>query len=324
MVRTEHLRALASLRLTVFLLVVLGACSLAGLYWPAVRGAATAAALALLAVNLLAAIVWGPALRRFRALLVFHLALLVLVVLAAASALTSMYGTGEVSEGQAFDRHLLFEAAGPWHPQKAGQLRFLLERADFGFHPDRSVRSLSASLIVSEPGDDLRRQPLSIQQPVRLAGVRIYPAPARGFAVVMTWWPRGGPAPSTGALHFPPQPSDPYAQAVEWTPPQARGALWLQLDPDAIAAAGRSADGRLAPDAELIIRDGYGARHALTVGDSATLPEGQLRFERVGWWIGLSFHYDWTIPWLLGASCLAVLSLGAHFWSKYRRVSWDA
>jgi cytochrome c biogenesis protein len=69
--------------------------------------------LAACACNLLAAILTNGAFRRQLPLLVFHLALLVLILLLAAGRLTYLKGKAEVVEGGAFEGDLVEVETGP-------------------------------------------------------------------------------------------------------------------------------------------------------------------------------------------------------------------
>lgn len=316
---------LASLQLTVRLLVLLVTGVVIGQYAPALRVFAIVVPLALLALNLLAAIATTSSFRRQLPLLVFHVALLALVVLSGLSVLTSMTGTAEVAEGQWFDGRMISESAGPLHPRRPGDLRFALEQADFGFLPDGSVEWLRGSVRMSGEGGGDQVVPLSVQTPVQLQGYRIYPTPARGFAVVLSWQPNGEPGPVTGAVHFPPVPSDPYRLTTEWIPPGTRSPLWMRVRlPDGPLPTATTNWVRPPQNAVLIVRAPDGRRIELQRGGEAEVAGGHLRFDEIRWWLGLSFHYDWTIPWLLAAATLAAISLAIHFAMKYRRLDWAA
>ena len=53
-------------------------------------------------------------------------------------------------------------------------------------------------------------------------------------------------------------------------------------------------------------------------------PEGRLTFVGLRSWMGYNVFYDWTLPWLAATVCVAVVSLGWHFMSKFKRKAWDA
>jgi cytochrome c biogenesis protein len=39
--------------------------------------------------------------------------------------------------------------------------------------------------------------------------------------------------------------------------------------------------------------------------------------------MGYLVFYDWTIPWMLSACVVAVLSMGWHFWRKFAAKPWN-
>ena len=90
---------IGSLRSTLALMALLGAAVFVGQIAEVLGAPALALAMALLALNLVAAIVVHPAFRRQLPLLVAHLALLALVLLAAYGRLASLDGRFELTQG---------------------------------------------------------------------------------------------------------------------------------------------------------------------------------------------------------------------------------
>lgn len=91
------MRRLASLKLTCAALALLGVCVTAGQLEPAFGREWMALPLVVLALNLCAALACSAALRRRRALALFHVALFAVCVLAALGALTQYEGRVELS-----------------------------------------------------------------------------------------------------------------------------------------------------------------------------------------------------------------------------------
>ena len=145
------LRILGSLRLTAGILVLLGGAVLAGFYDLLPMAWALALPLGLFALNLAAAILTQPVFRRQTALLVFHLALLCLILLAVASRLTYLKGGVEVATGEAFDGELTLSEAGPFHPGHVRELSF--ENRGFEIRFDgRSPVPIVAIEMFASPG----------------------------------------------------------------------------------------------------------------------------------------------------------------------------
>ena len=64
-------------------------------------------------------------------------------------------------------------------------------------------------------------------------------------------------------------------------------------------------------------------RWELKPGDSVPLPDGVLTYQELRKWMGYDVSYNFTLPWLLAASVLAVLSMAWHFWRKFSARPWN-
>ena len=158
---------------------------------------------------------------------------------------------------------------------------------------------------------------------MELHGYRFYVTSNKGFAPVFTWFPADGSMPQAGAIHLPRYPTNKFAQAMEWPIPGTGIVLWLQLMLDETLLKEGEAS-RLQPPQRYhaVIRQGD-MRKVLNPGERLVLPQGELELTELRMWMGYSVFYDWTIPWMLAASTLAVLSLGWHFWRKFTAKPWD-
>jgi len=316
--------ALGSLRvtLTALALLALGVVTVAQDAADASWG--VAAPLALLGVNLAAAIATHPAFRVQPALLVFHVALLALVLLVVAGRLTYLRGHVELSEGQVFDAQLSGVTRGPWHAGALERVRF----ANLGFRIDyaegvRRERTRNAVLWVDADGIEQRAE-IGDTDPLVLEGYRFYTSFNKGFAPSFVWQPKNG-APLHGTVHLPAYPAHQHGQAIEWMPPGAGTRLWIMLDIDEVILNPSQRSTFRAPRAHrLIVRQGEHARHELRPGDALELPGGRLRYESLKPWMGYRVYYDWTLNWLVAAAVLAVASLVWHLVAKFRRQPWDA
>ncbi len=316
------LRALASLKLTLALLLALLAGAVLAYYLAPARTWGIVLPLAALAINLLAAIATHAKFRQQVPLLSFHLALLALIVLIALGRLSALSGQAEVTVGGEFDGHLASEQRGPWHLGGIESIRF----ANLGFDIDydEGVRRGPTRNRVSWV-DAGRPQTAVIgdQTPLVIGGYRFYTSFNKGFAPLLSWQDSDGIV-RQGAIHLPAYPLHEYAQSQDWQPPGARQALWLMLKfDDVVLDPAAPSSFRLPNDPRLIVRhDSTGFE--LRPGDSIDLPEGRLRFDGLTAWMGYTVFYDWTLPWLAAACAVAVLSLAAHFWRKFAATPWDA
>ncbi len=110
------LRTLASLKLTLLGIVALLAGVLLAYFSQDRSSAWIIIPLVILAVNLLAAILFNPRIRQNSGLLMFHICLLMIAIISLLSQLTSMKGRVEVTQGAAFDAgSVTLTEQGAWH-----------------------------------------------------------------------------------------------------------------------------------------------------------------------------------------------------------------
>lgn len=306
---------LASLRLTLggFVLLAVGVLhfylNAASVYW-------LVAPLALLALNLLAALIGNPRFRRQGGLLVFHIGLLLLLVLAAAGQMLGFTGQAEIVAGQRFrDAVVTPMRVGPWHDSaRLASVDFVQGDFTVEYAPLLVRGRTQSTVLAAAKTGQARSVTVGDRVPYVERGYRFSTTPNKGFALVLTWSAEGA-GPVTGAVHLPSFPLRDWNQIATWSTP-AGEALDLELEPSVSVRDdaewvldSRGAGGRLWLTAG-------GQRRALEVGESAFLSGGTLRFEAVRMWMGYQVYYDPTLPWLLAASLIAVVGLAWHFWGK--------
>lgn len=319
----EGLKALASLKLTLVVLALLAAGILVSYHQDHARTWPLVLPLGLLAANLAAAVATNAVFRRQVPLLVFHLALIALVLLIAAGRLTYLKGKLELAEGEEFEGRLTEHDAGPLHGWGIVGVRFENEGFTIAYAPGVKRGPTENRVAWLAAGGETRRAVIGDQQPLVLAGYRFYTSHNKGFAPTFRWLPKQGEA-AVGAVHLPSFPLHEYRQAQEWTPPGARTPLWVMLQfEEEILDPERAWAFRLPERHTLVLRAGE-ARHELQPGATLELAEGRLTYLGLRGWMGYTVFYDWTLPWLLATVIVAVASLGWHFWSKFARKPWDA
>ncbi|TAK70930.1 MAG: hypothetical protein EPO19_06065 [Betaproteobacteria bacterium] len=320
--RGDWLAAAASSRVTLVLLALLAAGIGATYALDADVTFALSAPLGLLALNLAAAIAANPVFRRNTALLVFHLALLALVVLAAAGRLTYLKGQLELAEGEVFNGQLTQSEAGRWHRSQLERAQFANE--GFTIRYEKGVNRAETRNGVRWLDDNgaLQRAVIGDINPLVLHGYRFYTSSNKGFAPVFVWHPTGG-ALRRGTINLPSYPVHEYRQALEWQLPGTNTTLWTMLQFDEVLLDPEQVSQfRLPEKHNLVVRIGE-ARHELAPGESISLPQGMLVYERLSTWMGYTVFYDWTLPWLFAACLLAVASMAWHFWQKCAAQPWD-
>lgn len=300
-----------SLRTTLALLALLAVVVLAR---PAF--APLALALGLLAINLMAALVVHPLLRRQLPLLVFHLALLALLLLVGLGRLTALDGRFELTQGVPFDGQLMEQDAGPLYNEPLQRLAFAHNGFEIDYAPGRQ-RGATRNAVTWQGDDGAQRSAvIGDHRPLVLAGHRIYTTPNKGFAPLLRWQPARG-EPALGAVHLPSFPANELRQSREWRLPDGR-VVWVMLqfdetliDPNTAAAF------RLPAEHRLVVRVAD-LRVELAPGERVALDSGSLVYEGLRTWMGYRVSYDPTLPWLLAASLLAALSLAWHYALKFR------
>lgn len=319
----DLLRALASLKLTLVGLVALGVAAVLVYQLEHAASAWLSAPLLVLSINLLAAVMTNAVFRRQTALLIFHLALVAIVVLGAVGRLTYLSGSAEVTNGAEFSG-LVRRDAGPLHGHAIERVRFINDGFEITYHPgplrDRTVNRVR---WIDERGQ-VRAAEIGDNKPLVLSGYRFYATPNKGFAPVLAWHPAGEKPALLGAVHLPSYPANEARQARNWQPPGAPDDLWVMLDFDeTLIPADRPSEFRLPENAKLVLRKGA-QRWELSPGERARFLQGEVEYRGLTSWMGYQVFYDWTVPWLLAACFLAIASLGWHVWTKLAAKPWDA
>ena len=318
---TRLLLALASLKLTLVGLLLLGLSTVVVYQREQSATAWLAAPLLLLAFNLMAAVATNRVFRRQMPLLVFHLALIVLVLLAAAGRMTYLKGQTELTEGAAFES-LTGMQAGPWHGGRLDRLHFVNDGFEISYMPGPVLdRNVSRVRWKNGRGQEQRGE-IEQNQPLVLLGYRIYPTSNKGFAPLFLWQ-ANNQQPLLTAVHLPSYPANANAQAQTWRPPGGTADIWLSLnvEPDLIATD-RASQFRLPTDRTLVLRH-RDIRYELQPGERLVLPDGTLEYRELRTWMGYRIFYDWTIPWMLAACAMAVASMAWHFGKKFAATPWN-
>ena len=319
----QVLRVFASLKLTLLILASIGAGVVASYLSELPATWVLAAPLTAFALNLAAAVVTNPVFRHQAALLVFHLALITIVMLIAVGRLTYLKGRVELAEGEVFDGRLTQEESGPWHPRRLDAIRFSNQGFTISYAPGVRRGNTRNQVVWTEPDGRVQRVVIGDQVPLTLEGYRFYTSPNKGFAPAFIWYPSTGAPPVLGTVHLPAYPAHEYQQALAWTPPDSKTPLWVMLQFDeAILDPAKPSEFRLPTRHQVVVRAG-GKRRELKPGESLHLADGILVYDGLRTWMGYTVFYDFTLPWLFAACVLAVASLAWHFWNKFAARPWD-
>jgi hypothetical protein len=308
-------RTLASTRLTMAGFALLAAGTLASYNVPEAPAAFMVVPLALLAVNLAAAIALRPALRR-GGLGVFHVALLVCLVLVGWGRLTHMDGRVEVTEGVALDAaQVEVTGAGPWNDEGWRKVEFMQGAWEVDYAP--GVRRGHTRSEVWLPGEATPRT-IGDDTPVVLEGYRFYTTHNKGFAPVIGWQADGQEA-VLGALHLPSYPLNEWNQHNTWTAPDGQVLkFWLRIEQQIPESSAWTLSARTIP--AVLVVEAQGQRHELRPGGAIRLHGATLRYERLTGWMGYRIFHDPTLLPLLGIALLGIFGLAWHLWGRSARL----
>lgn len=319
----QGLLMLASLKLTLVILVVLG-IGVVVAYLSETRTIwALVLPLTLCAANLMAAIATNGIFRRQLPLLVFHLCLLALIVLIAVGRMTYLKGQLELTDGTWFEGQLSSFEAGPWHRGKLDQIRFANEGFSIDYDPGLRRGPTRNAVRFIAPSGQASQMVIGDQTPLVLQGYRFYTSHNKGFAPTFEWKPTGATQSEIGSVHLPAYPLHEYRQAQSWRLPGSEIDAWIMLQFDEnLLDPGRPDEFKLPAEHVLVLRINE-QRWELQPGQSVDLPGGRLSYLGVRAWMGYTVFYDWTIPWLLASALAATGALGWHFWRKFSSQPWN-
>ena len=306
---------LASLRLTLFGMSVLGAAALISYRLPDLPPTWLAAPLTLLAMNLLAALIARPQFRRQGGLLVFHLCLLAIIVLAAAGLMTRLQARVELVEGQTFDAaSVITVRQGPWHPWRLDRVHFEQGAIQVDYGPNLIRGRTRSELTIADGARGPIRVRVGDTRPLSVDGYRFGTTFNKGYAILLTWHGAGGEV-VTGAVHMPAYPLLEWNQRNRWVSPQDQ-TLELELE---LAEPARDRAWTLSSDGargRLLARVADGDAIALEPGAVLPLTGGVVRFDGLRLWMGYRIDYNPILPWLFSAALVGVAGLAWHFWRK--------
>lgn len=149
--------------------------------------------------------------------ILFHLALLGLLIAMAASHLLTYRGQALVIEGKGFANAIVdydrFES-GPWvDPQSLSPFSFVLERFESEFTADAQARDFEANVTVTHPDGTVESEDIKVNYPMNLGGTKVF-LQGNGYAPNVTVRNTAGDIAFSGAIPFLPQDSVYTSQGV--------------------------------------------------------------------------------------------------------------
>jgi len=317
---TSRLAGLASLKLTLAGMVLLGAAALYARESPESSAPWLAVPLALLSVNLVAAILTNRRFRNDPPLLAFHICLFMIVLLAALGYLTRLEGRIEIAEGQRLDpAGLEVTKRGLWHRLHLEPEVFEQGRISVEYSPGVVRGRTRSEIAFPREGGGSSAVVVGDDRPLVVDGYRFYTTSNKGWAVRLRWYPSSGGV-QLGHLHLPSFPFLIKRQSNRWQLPTGDEVeLTLDAMDVPMEESWELTSARHGSEAEVVVRVGDRAER-LQPGVEIVLDGGRLRYEGAVLWMGYRVSYDPTRPWLAGAAVAAVVLIAWHF----RRTLWAA
>lgn len=278
--------------------------------------------MAILAINLIAAITTNARINQQPGLLVFHVSLLLILLLATVGRLTHMDAHLELVVGTEFEPGKLLETnAGPLHLGDLDNVHFVQGPFTVEYAPGMQRGLTYSHVKVKTIDGKWEDRVVGDDRPLLIDGYRFYTTFNKGFTSVLTWIPANGD-PITGTINMPSYPLFEYKQDNRWNPPgsDAEIKFWLQLNTAMKEDDHWILDGRTSSGVLIVTTDEK--RHEVQLGQSVQLSNGRLRFDALTMWMGYRLFYDPTIQWMFFVSVMGVLGLAQYFWKKTNLQPW--
>jgi len=308
---------LASLKLTLFgilAVIVLAVLSNKG---PELSIGWVVLPLAILSLNLLAAIVTNSTFRNQPALLVFHVCLLSVVVLLGIGLLIRFDGHFELTEGETFDPSVVqVTEQGAWHPSNLGSVSFKQGEIEVAYLPGLVRRDTRSLIAENRPGGRIRNVVIGDRVNANINGYRFMATFNKGLAVVVVWSDAFGNL-QRGSINFPSYPEYEWKQVNTWTTP---GGEEVKLELKPAAQIARDEAWVLRSDSvpfAIELKWGANPLRVLRLGDTIRLRNGMLRIEGLRLWMGYRIDYYPLLSWVFTAALFALVALAIHFQTKF-------
>ena len=312
------IRKLASLRLTLVGMAVLGVLAFAGSRGPSIDVGLTAIPLTLLTCNLLAAILSNRSFRTQSGLLIFHVGLLLVFMLIGISVLTRFDGHVEVVQGVAFDSDAVEVTQQGWlHRGNLRQVQFTQGDIRVDYLPGLVRQATRSTITYPVAANSVSAITIGDRRGAEFNGYRFLATFNKGFALVLRWQDNAGNT-GYGSIHFPSFPLNDWRQTTEWITPDGQSIEFKIEFAEPIVQA----DSRWVlqqPDVPYVVHVSGKGLAPVTVrnGDKIEVGGGSVRVEDLRLWMAYRVDYYPYLPWVFVAAMLAIGGLAMHFGSRY-------
>jgi len=312
------IKKLASLRLTLAGMFILIVLALVGSRSSAVDVGVTALPIAVLVLNLLAAIATNRSFRTQTGLLVFHIGLLMVFVLAGLSVLTRFDGHVEVVQGGSFDaRDVEVTEQGWLYDGDLADVQFVQGDIQVDYLPGLIRQTTRSTIEFVSANGVPQRMTIGDSRGAEFSGYRLLATFNKGLALILRWEGDDGDI-QYGAVHFPSYPQYDWKQVAEWLTPAGQqvemeiefaepvvqpNEQWVLQRPQVpFAVRTRGTD-----MPEVVARP----------GENISVIGGSIRVDDLRLWMAYRVDYFPYLPWMFAAAMLAIGGLAAHFGIRY-------
>jgi cytochrome c biogenesis protein len=310
------LRILGGLRLTLFGIVLIATGVLLNIYIPGNLDLFISGPVVFLSVNLLAAIITRPVMRQQRALLLFHLCLLALVVLVLLGRLTHFNGQVELTEGQLLEAaNLVTVSNGPWYRNTLTDIQLQQGPIQVAYTTQNYRQETHSQTLLTSAQGVTEAVMIDDNNPLLIDNYRFYITSNKGFSAILRWADLAGQT-VLGAVNFPSYPALDFKQIQQWVTPEGEK-LSLQLIIENIADPDNNwiLSSKVAtPRLDVIVN---GKVHtSLFPGDSMKLTGGEFQFMQLKMWMGYHINYDPGSQWVFLIALLGLLAMSLHLYGR--------
>jgi cytochrome c biogenesis protein len=291
--------------------------------------------------------------------IVFHLALVGLLVSVAVGQLFHYRGQALVVEGRGFANAVTdydtFVAGTGFDPGSLVPFTLTLDRFDAEFDEQGRARDFEASVTVREPGEDARPATIRLNHPLVVGGAKVY-LQGNGFAPELTVHDAAGEVAFAGAVPFLPEDEVYTSRGVVKVPDVSTGdqvGLVGYLLPTAVVTEAGAASVHPDPAAPLLVLsvwrgnlgldtgvpqnvyeldvarmeqvlgdDGLPVTLLVEPGQTVELPGGlgTLTWDGLSRFAALDLRHDPALGWVLASALAALAGLAVSLFTPRRRI----
>ena len=271
----------------------------------------------LLLINLVFAILVREKIKNNPFLLLFHMALLLMLLAVGVSRLTYFKGWVEISLDMPITEPTGVISKGPWHPNAFKKTRVALLDFEANYGSDGRYQSIRSLLQV---GNSQQPTLIADSQTADILGYQFTQSSNIGFALSFVWMATDGTL-VQGVSHFPSQTAYPETQGIDLQLPGVEKSIWIGLDIVSKRQDFFTPEFHVPEDYSYTVMSTSGPQ-MVTPNSAVSLPEGQLMLNGLVPWIGYDLYYDPSIYFLLFTSLIGVCALAIFLWQRQVKTSW--